>query len=71
MQSAGRDQALHDADLFLPEFGPAEQPVFSADGNFTQGTLGGVVVDGDGAIVQIARQRVPVLQDIGDRACRG
>ena len=28
MQPAGDDQALHDADMFGAEFGPAEIPVF-------------------------------------------
>lgn len=33
VQSTGHDQALHDADVFGPEFGPAEQPIFGSSGN--------------------------------------
>ena len=29
VQPAGHDQALHDPDVFGPEFGPTEHPVFA------------------------------------------
>jgi hypothetical protein len=34
MQLAGTDQALDDPNMFSPQFGPAEQPVFSVMRSF-------------------------------------
>ena len=47
-------------------FAADEQPVFTADRQATQRAFGGVVVDGELAVVGVTAQRVPLLQGIAN-----
>ena len=53
-------------------FAADEEPVFAADGDASQHTFGGVVVDGELAVVGVAAEGVPLIQCLtnrqGDRA---
>jgi hypothetical protein len=45
VQPAGRQEALHNADVPGAQFGPAEQPVLSAHWDDAQGALKVICVD--------------------------
>jgi acyl-homoserine lactone acylase PvdQ len=44
-----------------------EQPVFSSNGNVPQRAFGDVVVDVEKAVGWVTRQRLPILEGVGDR----
>ena len=65
LQAASCDQALHDARVFGANFGPAEEPVFSACGYRAQGALDVVRVDGH---LGVALEKLSAPPDA--RGCR-
>ena len=64
---AGSDKAAEHGCGLTSVIATEEGPVVAADGNAAQSPLGGVVVDGQIAVVAIARQRRPVLERVSQR----
>ena len=48
-------------------FAADEEPVFATDGDSSQHTFGGVVVDSELAVVGVAAEGVPLVQRVADR----
>ena len=59
----GQDRGSGVAALFAAD----EEPVLATDGDSTQHAFGGVVVDGELAVVGVAEQGVPLIQRVTDR----
>ena len=71
VESAGYDQALHDPDVFGPEFGPAEHPVLAPHRNRPQRPFQRVGIDRDVWIGQIDLQPESPLAGVGQRLGHG
>lgn len=70
-QSAGRQEALHNADVVAPQLGPAEQPVLFSHRDNPQGALEVICVDRYLGVVQVDRQADPAFSDICQRTEEG
>jgi hypothetical protein len=64
------DQRVGGGGTLATAVGASEQVVAPADGDATQGALGGRVVDLDDAVVAVAQQRRPQIERVLDRPRR-
>jgi len=64
--AAGEHETADDGAGPCAGAGVAEEPAFSAGGEDPDVAFEDVVVDGPGAVVQVARQVFPLVQGIGD-----
>src|SRR5215510_3040467 len=64
LESAGRNQALHDADVARPDFGPAEQPIPAAERDRSNLAFQMIGVERDIRILQKHAQRLLPLQGV-------
>src|SRR5205823_14767943 len=71
LQATVRDEALNDADIAGPDFRPAEQPVFAAQGNGANLPLQVVSVERDIGVFEKDAQGVLPLQRIASRFGKG
>lgn len=63
------DQRVDGGGAFAARVRVRKQIVTAADSDVTQGTLGGGVVDFDGAVIAVARQCRPQIERVQD-GCR-
>ena len=68
VELGGADQRVDRRGALAAGVGAGEQLVLPSERDRAQGSLGGVVVDLDAAVVAVARQRRPARQRIADRA---
>ena len=71
MQPARDQQALHNADMFGAQLGPAEQPALLSHRGDPQGALKMVRIDRYVRVIQVNRQAGAALPDISQRAQEG
>ena len=64
------DQRVDGGGTLATAVGASKQVVAPANGNATQGALGGRVVDLDDAVVAVAQQRRPQIERVLDRGRR-
>ena len=64
------DQRVDGGGTLATAVGASKQVVAPANGNATQGALGGRVVDLDDAVVAVAQQRRPQIERVLDRSRR-
>ena len=75
VELGGLDQRVHDGCAVAARVRAAEGPVAAADRDAANGSLGGIVRQADAAVVEEARERLPVIEGVvdrfGKRALRG
>ncbi len=68
MRFGGFDEAGGDGAGAATFIAAGEEPVFASDGDFAEGSFGGVVVDGEAAVGEVAGKDVPALEEVTDGA---
>ena len=59
------DEAVESGGGVASAFAAGEEPVFASDGQRADGAFGGVVVDGEVAVFEVAGKRRPVVEGVG------
>jgi hypothetical protein len=64
----GFDEAGGDSAGLSALVASGEEPVFASDGDFAECALGGVVVDGEAAVIELAGEDRPAFEEVADGA---
>jgi hypothetical protein len=70
VELGGFQQRVHGRGTLAAGVGAGEQKILARQNRPSQSPLGGIVVDLDGAVVDVMRQGIPALQRVIDRSGR-